>query len=161
MIKLPDSYKATSSEVKIPIKGLCGDYDGDQANDLTGLDNKLYTRKTINDFGKSWLFDPLCNKKPVMPQTCYRLPGESYEQALKRAEDLCKVIDSAPFSACHPKLKTFEFRVMCIADVCGCNTTARPQYACACNALSMYSRACAWDHNTTVSWRQPQLCRKC
>lgn len=158
MIKLPDSYKSTAAQQKVAVKGLCGNYDGDQSNDLTGLDNKLYTKKTINDFGKSWLHDTLCTKQPSKPQTCFTLAGESYEDALNRAERMCETINSAPFQPCHPKLGTKEFKYMCIADVCACNTTARSD--CACNSLSMYSRACAWSHNTTLAWRSPSLCRK-
>ena len=154
MIKLPDSYKSS----KVPIKGLCGNYDGDQSNDLMGLDNKLYTRQNIDDFGKSWSHDPLCIKPPVKPQACTPLPGESYQQALSRAERICEQINTAPFSSCHPKLGSKEFKYMCIGDVCACNTTARSD--CPCNALSMYSRACAWNHNITLNWRSSALCRE-
>lgn len=160
MIKLPDSYKK-SSPGSVAVKGLCGNYDGDDTNDLVGLDGKTYTRKEINEFGNSWKEDIQCKLEPAKPKTCYTLPGETYEQAIDRAVKLCSVIDTnKAFSSCHPKLKTNEFRLMCIADVCACNVTARPGYECACNALSWYSRSCAWNHNETLNWRSPSLCRK-
>ncbi|XP_048579468.1 mucin-2 isoform X50 [Nematostella vectensis] len=155
MIKVPDSYKTVNSS-DTRLKGLCGNYDGNNTNDFIGLDGTTYTKDNINDFGVSMLDDPLCTNPPKPPSGCYSEVAGDVFSAMQNAEKMCSVIQSDAFSACRSKVDFRDFKAQCIADVCACNSTSRSD--CMCNVLSTYSKACAWNHNITLSWRSPSLC---
>ena len=154
MIKVPDSFKtATGSNHRL--YGLCGTFDGNRANDFTGIDNIVLADE--KEFAKKWAYESSCAETSLaMP--AYYSPTGSNEAAILKAEQLCSVLEKDIFEPCFPKIPVEGYKKLCMKDVLLCNYNVRSD--CICNAISLYSRTCQQIANVTLAWRSPSLCRK-
>ena len=139
--------------------GLCGLYDGVEENDLTDLEGNVFTvsESSISLFAASFQLKPTCTNKVTQHKPCFHPLGDS-ETGLLEAKLACGILKGSLFQACHSYLDPTLFINMCVEDVCARNYTKRPESYC--DALSLYSRVCAWYGNVTLKWRSSDLCRK-
>ena len=152
MIKVPESYK-TKPGSNHRLYGLCGTFDGNVNNDFLSVSGSTqYT--SVNTFVAQWKQNT-CTETNLSPK--YYAPS-GQEAAIANAENMCSIIDSSVFSACHSSIDRQPYKSMCMSDVVHCNYNVRSD--CVCNSLSMYSRACQKIANITLSWRSSALCRK-
>lgn len=166
MIKLPDTFK-TGLDGQHQVFGLCGTYDDNPENDFASPQGIV--AESVNTFIQSWREDrDKCDSKTEIktPPPCYS-PSNSINEGMMRAQDICKVLDGPKFAGCKKYIPTQEYKLMCMSDVCACNSTSRSD--CVCKALSLYARACHVYMETLEqhkqdwsikNWRSDGLCGK-
>ncbi|XP_067860893.1 von Willebrand factor [Heptranchias perlo] len=128
--------------------GLCGNFDGNENNDLLGSGNQLEIEAT--DFGNSWTVKHLCADAFQTPSPC---SGNSLKQAL--VENSCDIIKSGLFNECAQLVDPQPFWEICVYDTCSCDSTG--ECLCLCNAIAAYAHECA-QFGILVQWRTAHLC---
>uniref|UniRef100_UPI00398F30FB von Willebrand factor n=1 Tax=Pristiophorus japonicus TaxID=55135 RepID=UPI00398F30FB len=128
--------------------GLCGNFDGNENNDLLGSGNQLEIEPI--DFGNSWTVKHLCADAFQTPSPC---TGNSLKQAL--VENSCGIIKSSLFSECAHLVDPQPFWEICVYDTCSCDSTG--ECLCLCNAIAAYAHECA-QLGVLVQWRTTNLC---
>ena len=125
--------------------GLCGNYDGDSANDLTTMDHTVTKSPVV--FGNSWKMpDPsfLCQDAPNI-HMCSAFSTEE----LNAARSKCKVLASNEFASCHKILDVEPWIEMCINDFCAGNGI--------CETATAYFRECS-RLGMPIHWRNANRC---
>ncbi|XP_041058158.1 von Willebrand factor [Carcharodon carcharias] len=135
-------------QYKGKVCGLCGNFDGNENNDLVGSGNQLEVEPI--DFGNSWMVKHLCADAYQTPSPC---SGNSLKQAL--VENSCDIIKSGLFSECAQLINPQPFWEICVYDTCSCDSTG--ECLCLCNAIAAYAHECA-QLGILVQWRAANLC---
>ncbi|XP_072327782.1 LOW QUALITY PROTEIN: von Willebrand factor [Scyliorhinus torazame] len=135
-------------QYKGKVCGLCGNFDGNENNDLVGSGNQLEIEPV--DFGNSWMVKHLC---AYSYQTLSPCSGNSLKQAL--VKNSCDIIKSGLFSECAQLINPQPFWEICVFDTCSCDLTG--ECLCLCNAIAAYAHECA-QRGIHVQWRAANLC---
>ncbi|CAI5781335.1 IgGFc-binding protein-like [Podarcis lilfordi] len=129
--------------------GLCGNYNGDPADDFSKPDGALAPNP--NEFGKSWKVDDgdrLCwddchgECKTCSPEMAKKYEGEPFCGWLIKGED-------GPFSKCHSVIDPNPYLGNCVYDLC-LNDGLKELL---CDALNTYAVACQEKGVAISEWR--------
>ncbi|XP_062990456.1 von Willebrand factor isoform X2 [Elgaria multicarinata webbii] len=140
---------------KDQVCGLCGNFDGNQNNDLTSSIKQLEVDP--NDFGNTWKINPQCADVPKLSQ------GQGLASALCNGnvvkqvmvETSCSALNSDLFKECKKLVDPEPYVDICLYDTCACESIG--DCACFCDAIATYAHACA-QKGAVVHWRSPALC---
>ncbi|XP_061772628.1 mucin-2 [Nerophis ophidion] len=112
--------------------GLCGDFNGDQIQELGD----------IEDIGEAW--------KPTVPLKTVM------KRCLLSHRSICENAVSGPaFHSCEDLINTDAFVEACVKDLCNCNGSS----PCLCSTMSEYSRQCAHAGGEPQEWNT-HICAK-
>uniref|UniRef100_A0A3B4EHN3 VWFD domain-containing protein n=1 Tax=Pygocentrus nattereri TaxID=42514 RepID=A0A3B4EHN3_PYGNA len=145
-ITLPSTYSNM-------VGGLCGNWNGNQNDDMTMPNKIITTNPTV--FGTSWK----ARNYSGCTEECQGKKCPKCDAA-ERKKDIytkgCSLITdkSGPFKGCHAKVNPTQFYEDCVYDMCmyGGHTTAL------CNSLSAYTAACQTALTVVEKWRNNNLC---
>ncbi|XP_035679036.1 IgGFc-binding protein-like [Branchiostoma floridae] len=130
--------------------GLCGNFNGDPADDFMIPDGTIVGN--VNIFGNSWLTDnETCPEDPRPTQ-----PPDCTVGVREYAELVCELLrdDAGPFGVCHDTESPERFYSTCVFDICGRNG----DIIGLCQNLEAYARACVQAGVEPFSWRPENLC---
>ncbi|XP_051784672.1 mucin-19-like [Erpetoichthys calabaricus] len=127
--------------------GLCGNFDGNSANDLQTRMNSVVTNTL--EFGNSWKMERCSN---VVNQS---FPCEKHWYCSAWAQRRCSIIKDTIFQECHSKVDPQPYYDVCVQESCVCEMEGR--YLGFCTAVAAYAEACN-EANVCVDWRTPDLC---
>ncbi|XP_066578814.1 zonadhesin, like [Amia ocellicauda] len=138
------------SDFKDALCGLCGDYNGNAADDFRTPDGQLVTQP--NDFGNSWNTHPNCY--PTHDETIPQCPDE--EKDVYESPAYCGMLldPKGPFAVCHPRVNPNHFFEDCVFDVCELGGAQTPL----CEALEAYVNECQERNVTVGPWRNETFC---
>ena len=139
-----------SKEWSNRVCGMCGNYDGNAANDFQDPDGNVVG--TPNEFGESWETDDtrlVCT--PPIDAAC-----STEDQA--RATERCAGMRSDVFSACNRVVDPTTFFNDCVVD--GCNCEEEDKTACFCENFAAYAAVCTAAGVPVTGWRNLLECRK-
>lgn len=138
------------------VGGLCGNYNGDQSDDLQLPDGTVVTDE--NEFGAAW-------KIPVVGVPCTDGCGaegcsvcaEEKKEAFKQPSS-CGLLTTSngPFSACHAIVNPEPYLNNCINDLC----VGGGDQQILCQSLQSYMKACQEARVTIEPWRSATFCRE-
>lgn len=96
-----------------------------------------------------------CKDTPTEQHACANAPNK-----IKMADEFCsKILYDKRFLACQKVVDVNLLLDTCKADYCTCTKTNPNE--CACDALNIYIRTCAYKGvKNLVSWRDEKICRK-
>lgn len=154
---------ASYVEVEVPVEmqghtcGLCGNFNGDVADDLITKNGALV--KTPNQMAMSWSTGKVrqCSRRM---KNEVRAVGLSRPQRLTcpvsrdQSERQCGLLNSTAFQACHAIVPIDKFYKSCILDMCECRSTRR----CECDTLQAYARQCQRLGIHVPEWRKESKC---
>ncbi|CAM9601467.1 unnamed protein product [Lampetra fluviatilis] len=131
--------------------GLCGLFNNDTSDDLTGKNGRLATCPLA--FGMSWRAtepgeDDSCLKSSSAVSMCQ-------PDTLPIAYLQCKKIRHNQFSNCTDDVSPEPYMRACLEDVCLCLMNNRTD--CHCASFEAYAGACS-RRGHRLSWRAPDLC---
>ncbi|XP_066269327.1 mucin-6-like [Branchiostoma lanceolatum] len=131
-------------------RGLCGVYNGNLGDDLLTRQGMLIDN--VGEFGESWrVGGSMCPDVDTGPDIIR--PCDLVTPRSGRANQLCSIIQSDVFEACHPEVDPDYFFEKCKDDTCKCETG----YSCFCDAVRFYSSLCIKE-GIIIEWRDsPQL----
>nr|XP_044995578.1 von Willebrand factor [Jaculus jaculus] len=133
--------------------GLCGNFDGNQNNDLTS--NTLQVEEDPVDFGDSWKVSPQCANTRKVPLD--KSPATCHDNILKQTmvDSYCRTLTSDIFQDCNKLVDPEPYLDICIYDTCSCESIG--DCACFCDTIAAYAHVCA-QHGQVVAWRTATLC---
>ncbi|KAA0190908.1 hypothetical protein HAZT_HAZT005302, partial [Hyalella azteca] len=171
------AYLTLSTRWRNMVKGLCGNYNGDDQDDFqTPSGGTAETSARI--FGDSWRLQNYCPESSLI-EVRYCLesslievpccPESSLIVVLGTSQDTCALhphrkvwatekcalLKSAVFAPCHSEVPVDAYISRCQFDTCGCDTGGDCE--CLCTALAAYAHECN-IHGVYVRWRTEQLC---
>nr|AUX81366.1 von Willebrand factor [Myxine glutinosa] len=141
VVKLSPHYRSV-------VCGLCGNFNGNQNDDLTSSTNELEVQVSI--FGNSWKTDKLCPDSHEQPRPCQ---GQSTK--LRKAEAACAIIQSDIFHNCFKWVPMEEHYDACVSEACRCEAVG--ECTCVCDSVATYAHACA-QAGVPVQWRSQTFC---
>ncbi|XP_074051346.1 SCO-spondin-like [Macrotis lagotis] len=132
------------------VSGLCGDFDGDAANDLRSRQGVL--EPTAELAAHSWRLNLLCPEPSLgdMPHPC---SVNAHRVGWARAQ--CGVLLQSLFAPCHMEVPPQKHYEWCVYDACGCDSGGDCE--CLCSAIATYAEECA-RHGHHMHWRSQDLC---
>ncbi|XP_071944579.1 SCO-spondin-like [Antedon mediterranea] len=133
-------------------EGLCGNYNGDQSDDMT-MRNGLQTRFT-SSLGNSWKslsFREVCDDVPDIEHPCFTYP-ELADYARMECNNLRRDI----FAPCHEHVDPSFYHDNCMRDLCSLGIESESSL---CNVLTSYARECS-SNNVALQWRSEDFCPK-
>ncbi|XP_067915744.1 mucin-19-like [Heterodontus francisci] len=133
---------------KSKICGLCGNFNGDVADDLTTKGNSLVTNTL--EFGNSWKSSPSCSDALNQTFPCDRNP-----YCLTWSQRKCSILKDAVFQKCHKKVDPTPFYDACVEEACACDLEGK--YLGFCTAVAVYAEACN-KAGVCIHWRTPDMC---
>uniref|UniRef100_UPI00398F27DB mucin-2-like n=1 Tax=Pristiophorus japonicus TaxID=55135 RepID=UPI00398F27DB len=133
---------------KNKICGLCGNFNGDVADELTTKGNSLVT--STLEFGNSWKSSLSCSDTLNQTFPCDRNP-----YCLAWAQRKCSIMKDAVFQKCHKKVDPTPFYDACVEEACSCDLEGK--YLGFCTAVAVYAEACN-KADVCIRWRTPDLC---
>lgn len=148
-------------ELKVPPKfrnrmcGLCGNYDGDKANDFYGRDGTGLVHGDGQAFGDDWRVGGLraCSVLPRdMPTVSERHCTQTWEAKIKSDRN-CNALNSTLFHSCLKHVKPAYYYDACKLDMCEC-----PGDMCHCEVLTAYARECENAGVVVHRWREETGC---
>jgi len=139
-----------SKEWTNKVCGLCGNYNGNGADDFQDRDGN--TVATPNEFGESWQTDD--TRLFCAPDVNVACTTEDEIQARER----CAGMRSAVFSACNRVVDPTIYIMDCIVDGCNCEEEERED--CFCENFATYASACTNAGVPVPGWRNLLQCRK-
>ena len=131
--------------------GLCGNWDGDDSNDLDPNPNGgTHGKDELSQFGWSWA-NPnegeTCEEKPTPPHPC---DEALFPEAAPIADEACDVLKSAPFTNCNGKVDMESVIANCKYDVCSCYDNS-----CACPVIKTMVAECQENGGQGLDeWRE-------
>nr|AVK72327.1 crossveinless protein [Meara stichopi] len=139
-----------SSEYRGRTCGLCGNFNGDQADDFQGPRHSL--ERSVDSFTKSWILDgnDQCQLHSYEAEMT-RCARSTFD--LLRAQEECSAFKKKNFAACRKVVNVKPYIRMCKTDVCECEYSRQ----CACESLTAYERECR-RHGVEIKWRTNRLC---
>ena len=137
--------------------GLCGNYNGDSADDFESPDGVSIT--SASDFSISWQTDQ------SIQQTCgnymFDSPPSCPVNITAEAEAKCNAFLVEQFAVCNRIVDPMSFIDDCYYDYCFCNEENHQN--CFCNSLSTYISICT-SHGIvlpTSAFRELNCCKFC
>nr|XP_061825632.1 mucin-2 [Nerophis lumbriciformis] len=119
--------------------GLCGDFNGDQVQELGD----------IEDVGEAW-------KTNGPTENCDETFSPEPQICSKIQRSICQNAISGPaFHSCEDLINTDAFVDACVKDLCNCNGSS----PCLCSTMSEYSRQCAHAGGEPQEWNA-HICAK-
>ncbi|XP_035236093.1 IgGFc-binding protein-like [Anguilla anguilla] len=143
-----------SSEYAGATCGLCGNYNGDPADDLTGRGGQPAQSPT--ELVRSWNSGALPWCVEGCPGGC---PACTPKQRAEYAGPAAcgKLLNaSGPFRICHAKVAPRRFHDDCVSDLCwqaGAGSAL-------CRSLGNYVAACQEENVKIYDWRSPDFCEQ-
>ncbi|CAH1271803.1 MUC5AC [Branchiostoma lanceolatum] len=151
-------YVTLSPEFRGQVCGLCGNFDGNQANDFTtrALDIAVQPEQ----FAASWQVNPMCvttlDSKDDQNGTALHIsPCLLNLHRLPWARRQCAIIHAAVFQPCHYTIDPQPWYEACVDDTCSCDMGGDCE--CFCTAVAAYAHACG-EAGIPIRWRTPELC---
>ncbi|XP_041374803.1 BMP-binding endothelial regulator protein-like [Gigantopelta aegis] len=140
-----------SSRFKNRLCGLCGNYNGQEADDLTGKDKRVYLHG--EEFGHSWRIGSkkACKVKPMLRRL--RSPCDKDFHAKIRANRHCNVLYSRIFAKCRKEIKVHPYITSCVTDMCDCPAGRQ----CSCESIRAYAHECA-RAEFEIDWEKDSAC---
>ncbi|GCB62068.1 hypothetical protein scyTo_0013023, partial [Scyliorhinus torazame] len=132
---------------KNKVCGLCGNFNGNVADDLTTKENSVVTNTL--EFGNSWKSSLSCSNAIDQTFPCDRNP-----YCLSWAQRKCRMIKDAVFQKCHKKVDPTPFYDACVQEACACDLEGK--YLGFCTAVAVYAEACN-KAGVCVRWRTPDI----
>ncbi|XP_044534907.1 SCO-spondin-like [Gracilinanus agilis] len=132
------------------VAGLCGDFDGDAANDLRSRQGVL--EPTAELAAHSWRLSLLC-PEPSLGDPPHPCAVNAHRVGWARAR--CGVLLQPLFAPCHVEVPPQQHYEWCVYDACGCDSGGDCE--CLCSAIATYAEECA-RHGHRLRWRSQDLC---
>ncbi|KAK8764281.1 hypothetical protein V5799_033110 [Amblyomma americanum] len=135
------------------VKGLCGNFDGDQTNDFQTPSGGV-AEADARVFGDAWKLQDACRNN-------FTLVGEGHEVCEHRphrtawATQRCEVLRSPLFEPCHTEVDVEPYLERCVQDVCGCDSGGDCE--CLCTNIAAYAHECS-AQGIHIKWRSQSLC---
>ncbi|XP_069738785.1 LOW QUALITY PROTEIN: SCO-spondin-like [Phaenicophaeus curvirostris] len=131
------------------VAGLCGNFDGDAANDLRSRGGA--EEPTAQSFGHSWRLSSLC------PAGSAHAPHPCAAQPWRRrwSRSRCSVLLQGLFAPCHRLVPAQRYHQWCLFDACGCDSGGDCE--CLCTAIAAYAEECG-RRGLHIRWRSQDLC---
>ncbi|XP_078478772.1 mucin-2-like [Lampetra planeri] len=130
-------YLAPSAEHKGKLKGMCGNYNGQEADDFTSPQNIV--EATGESFAASWNTAAAAAAVVVVPNLCRD----------KELSKRCDVSDHPIFKKCLKHVDFEPFKKNCEMDVCHSTSRSREKF---CGALGSLARACGRRGVPVANW---------
>uniref|UniRef100_A0A8C0JGN5 MUC5A protein n=1 Tax=Chelonoidis abingdonii TaxID=106734 RepID=A0A8C0JGN5_CHEAB len=154
ILDLEDTYKGKTC-------GLCGNYDGNEKNDLHLNGYKLLPRQ----FGNLHKVEEPTEKCPDVAEDedARNHKGRSHQQKNKcsKYKSKCKKL-LAQLGNCSRVVAFDDYVATCTRDMCICAKNFSSDSAlvssCICSTLSQYSRDCVLNGGIPGKWRTKDLC---
>ncbi|OCT83936.1 hypothetical protein XELAEV_18022075mg [Xenopus laevis] len=127
--------------------GLCGDYDGDQSNDLFYKESLLQPI----EFGTLHKF-----RKPE--QDCVDPKPEPKDQCIIFRLLCLKLLRNSKWKLCNRLVDPDPYIEAYMHDMCSCNSSVKYSSFCLCSTIAEYSRQCAVVGGKPPDWRSPEMC---
>ena len=137
-------YITAESHLAGKLCGLCGNFDGSEANDFVTYQGDLTGSSVM--FGNSWRSNDFCPLAKEVSDTCKARPHR-----LDPSKRECSIIKSDKFKACHSLVNPIPYYDRCVFDVCGCDQVG--DCDCVCDAVAAYQKECQ-DEGVFVEWRK-------
>ncbi|KAK7068065.1 hypothetical protein SK128_008390 [Halocaridina rubra] len=160
---------ASYVEVEVPVEmknkvcGLCGNFNGNTADDLATSDGTIMN--TTDQMALSWSTGRArtCSKK--MRERERERAKFKHQDVLERLErqncpatstglTQCGLLNSTVFKHCHAASPIDQFYNSCILDMCECKSTRR----CECDTIQAYARQCKRLGVPIPGWRKISKC---
>ncbi|XP_075537951.1 uncharacterized protein LOC142572612 isoform X2 [Dermacentor variabilis] len=135
------------------VKGLCGNFDGDQANDFQTPSGGV-AEGDARVFGDAWKLQEACRNN-------ISFTGDGHEVCEHRphrtvwATQRCEVLRSPLFEPCHMEVDVEPYFERCVQDVCGCDSGGDCE--CLCTNIAAYAHECS-AQGIHIKWRSQSLC---
>lgn len=146
MVSLPSAFMNK-------VCGLCGNFNGDPADDFTMPSSTQAPNSTA--FGQSWKVQNL-----TLDKGCRDDNGghECDAQALQQwqTENYCGLLMKEPFSQCHSVIDPNIYVRNCVYDVCMADGSG----SYLCKALEVYASVCQHVGIQLTKWREAANCSK-
>ncbi|XP_062823680.1 mucin-5B isoform X2 [Anolis carolinensis] len=155
LLNLENMYKGKTC-------GLCGNYDGNEKNDLILRGYKLSPWQ----FGNLQKVDDPTKKCPDILGDSRKQKDNSLQQdkCKSRYKSKCKRALSR-FGNCAKVISLDDYLSLCIEDMCDCSQKSSHSdlvASCVCSTFSQYSRDCVLQGGDPGKWRSKELCyQKC
>ena len=144
-------YITADSKLSGKLCGLCGNFDGNEANDFVTFQGDVTGSSLM--FGNSWRSNDFCPLAKDVFDTCKSRPHR-----LDPSKRECSIIKSDKFKSCHSLVNPIPYYDRCVFDVCGCDQIG--DCDCVCDAVAAYQKECQ-DEGVFVDWRKGhQICGK-
>lgn len=139
IIDAPGSYSNKTN-------GLCGNFDNNPENDFMTPEGDAEVLP--ESFGEKWRVKELCDaeKENKNPQHPCQLNVQNQQPALQ----VCAMLRSNLFAACHQLVDPEPYHKNCMYDMCACQGDAAQ---CKCTIFSAYANECS-RRGLTINWRQ-------
>ncbi|XP_041099861.1 zonadhesin-like, partial [Polyodon spathula] len=143
-VTLPSSFREK-------VCGMCGNYNGDQADDFLNPDGEMEPDST--SLGNSWQVhnESNCSSGPVVLPEC-----SVEEKEIIESKNYCGLIidDHGPFKKCHSKVAPRDYFVNCVYDLCELNMDVDAL----CKSLQSYADMCQAQGVDIPPWRNSTFC---
>ncbi|KAM4825775.1 IgGFc-binding protein [Thomomys bottae] len=143
--KVPSSYKET-------LCGLCGNFNGDPADDFALRDGGQAASALA--FGNSWQEETRPGCGATEPGDCTSLDALIAEQLQSKKECGILADPKGPFRECHSEVDPQGALRDCVYDRC----MLPGQSGLLCDALANYAAACQAAGVTLYPWRTEEFC---
>ncbi|XP_042157128.1 mucin-5AC-like, partial [Oncorhynchus tshawytscha] len=138
-------YIVASSSHKEKTQGLCGDFNGVQADDFRTINGLV--EGTAVTFANTWKTKASC---PDAEQN-FEIPCSLSVENERYAKHWCSMLSDSEgiFSQCHTEINPNYYKEICLYDSCNCERSEE----CMCAAVSSYVHACAAAGVLLSGWR--------
>uniref|UniRef100_A0A8C8VKK0 VWFD domain-containing protein n=1 Tax=Pelusios castaneus TaxID=367368 RepID=A0A8C8VKK0_9SAUR len=135
--------------------GLCGNFNGDKADELTLKGGTLAPNPMA--FGQSWKVKDIPGCMEFGKETCLDLAAIERLQRGMTKECGLLLDKSGPFRECHSKVDPEGYFQDCVYDYC----FFKGQQAVICQLITSYAAACQASGVTIYDWRTNNFCPSC
>ncbi|KAM8973916.1 von Willebrand factor isoform 2-T2 [Pelodytes ibericus] len=146
-------YVTLKEPYKDKVCGLCGNFDGNENNDLTSSNNQMEVDPS--DFGNSWKVNPMCADAAKFSTGRGLLLCQQNIMKQITAENACDLLRGDSFAECAKLVNPDPYWDICVYDTCSCESIG--DCACFCDSVAAYAHACA-QKGAIVNWRTSHLC---
>ncbi|GCB72445.1 hypothetical protein scyTo_0006308 [Scyliorhinus torazame] len=144
-------YISLEENKKGTVKGLCGTFNDNAADDFTSSQNVV--EQSVVNFAQSWQLNPSCKPPETVDPTCVSSEKDIY--AKKHCSELINY--NGVFAKCHSAVDYDKYYEMCKQSICTCQNVDR----CICAALGAYVHACAERGIILSNWAGRVCNRTC
>ncbi|XP_065053369.1 mucin-2-like [Rhopilema esculentum] len=141
-------YVSLSPTYKGKTCGLCGNFNGDRADDFQTPENDVSVLAT--SFGDSWSTQQNCPNAQDPPNACV-----FHKDRAPWAHKQCNILNKEPFIQCHEAVNPKPYFDACFLDTCSCDLGGDCE--CLCTAVSAYASECS-KQGVHIRWRSKDFC---